>query len=488
MPILIVLLLTAACAKVPWPAPPFRIGASGSVGITAFLFLLPIGATAILTRWTTSALRNDSKRRAEVGTIYNRYRRYIGYANLFIAILTIVCLGWGWSVWHRTHIVYDGRELIAPFAELLVPAPYILTIFIIWLLHYDAERAFHETAIRTALHSFWTRFGHFAYNFRPFAFLVMFPVGMFCAQQTFIRYAPEWADHELTLWAGLLVVPLLFVLLPLLVRPVLGLKPMPAGPDRERLEALAKTWKFRYRDLLIWPTRDGMANALVVGVVPQARYIVFTDKLLETLAPDELDAVFGHELGHAKHWHIPYYAAFFTVSAVATAVGVGVLFHEAVDADWIDARAWEPWAGLPPLAALGAYIFIVFGFLSRRCERQADIYGCRVVSGGLPVTRDGVNAMIRALERVADMNGMDAASTRKRLPLIKRFWAMLKSWQHGTIAERIHFLTDLADNPQMELAVQRRTFLLRCGLFLGLFAAILGLGFWIGWRDFAKWM
>ena len=83
---------------------------------------------------------------------------------------------------------------------------------------------------------------------------------------------------------------------------------------------------------------------------------------------------------------------------------------------------------------------------------------------------------------------MDAASTRNRLPLIKRFWAMLKSWQHGTIAERIHFLTDLADNPQMELAVQRRTFLLRCGLFLGLFAAILGLGFWIGWRDFAKWM
>ena len=35
---------------------------------------------------------------------------------------------------------------------------------------------------------------------------------------------------------------------------------------------------------------------------------------------------------------------------------------------------------LVSMATIGAYIFLVFGFLSRRCERQADLYGCRAVS------------------------------------------------------------------------------------------------------------
>src|SRR5262249_58146905 len=38
------------------------------------------------------------------------------------------------------------------------------------------------------------------------------------------------------------------------------------------------------------------------------------------------------------------------------------------------------WRVFPLIGILGAYIFVVFGFLSRRCERQADIYGCRAVS------------------------------------------------------------------------------------------------------------
>ena len=32
---------------------------------------------------------------------------------------------------------------------------------------------------------------------------------------------------------------------------------------------------------------------------------------------------------------------------------------------------------LIPVAVVGGYIFMAFGFLSRRCERQADVFGCR---------------------------------------------------------------------------------------------------------------
>src|SRR5262249_45896446 len=37
---------------------------------------------------------------------------------------------------------------------------------------------------------------------------------------------------------------------------------------------------------------------------------------------------------------------------------------------------------VPMMGLLLAYVFVVFGFVSRRCERQADIYGCRAVSCG----------------------------------------------------------------------------------------------------------
>jgi len=42
----------------------------------------------------------------------------------------------------------------------------------------------------------------------------------------------------------------------------------------------------------------------------------------------------------------------------------------------------EHLAVLPLIFLVGSYIFLVFGFVSRRCERQADLYGCRTVSCG----------------------------------------------------------------------------------------------------------
>ena len=46
--------------------------------------------------------------------------------------------------------------------------------------------------------------------------------------------------------------------------------------------------------------------------------------------------------------------------------------------------ATEDWAQLPFVGLAFAYIFVVFGFLSRRCERQADVFGCRAVSVPVP--------------------------------------------------------------------------------------------------------
>lgn len=485
MPIIVVLLLTAACARVPWPEPPFGFGGAGSLALTAFAFLLPVGGAIVLSRWAASAMRHDPDRRPEIVKIYSRFRRILGYANLIVAVLAVVGLGWGWTVWNRATLPLGSeRTLLAPMAELLVPAPYLLAVFAVWIIHYDAERAFHPS---NADQEFWTRAGHFVFQLRPFAFLVLMPVVMFAAQQTFARLAPDEANSWYSQVAGVLFVPVLFVGMPLLLRPALGLKPMPAGPIRERFEEISRRLNFRYADLLHWPTRGQMVNAMVVGIVPRARYVVFTDKLLDTLAPDELDAVFGHEVGHAKHGHIPFYVLFFILSAVAVTGLVGLGTMALAQSGWIDATAWEPWAGLPPLVVLIGYIFVAFGYLSRQCERQADLYGCRVASGGDWIAPQGIDAMVRALDRVADLSGQDApGTTRPRGSFPQRMLALFRSWQHGSIQERIRYLLEVLERPELERQFQRRVYLLKWAIIVGLVGSIVAIGSYFGWQEVAK--
>src|SRR5205814_4046907 len=177
---------------------------------------------------------------------------------------------------------------------------------------------------------------------------------------------------------GLLTLLVVIVFMPLLVRLILGLERLPDGPVRRRLETVARRLGFRCTDLLVWNTRGGMANAMVLGLLPWPRYVVFTDRLLDDFTTDEVEAVLGHEAGHVKHHHMLFYLGFLTLSMAILFLLSQLLIdpESKTHRDYLDAL---PWA-----AALIAYIFVVFGFVSRRCERQADVYGCRAVSCSSP--------------------------------------------------------------------------------------------------------
>jgi STE24 endopeptidase len=274
--------------------------------------------------------------------------------------------------------------------------------------------------------------------------------------------------------AGVVVALTVFVTMPWILRLVLGLRPLPAGPLRDRLTRAARRLHFRCNDLLVWNTRSGVANAMVVGVCPFLRYVLFTDRLLEELSADEVEAVFGHEVGHVKHHHMVYYLAFLLVSM--TVLGLALTPYQAQIDEALHLSDRSDLAVLPAVVALGLYIFLVFGFLSRRCERQADIYGCRAVSCGslaclghapdlaLPPAQSvlcptGVYTFIGALEKVALLNGISREKP-----------GFLQSWQHSTIARRVEFLRQLLTDPPAERRFQRRIFLVKCGLF-----AVLGI-------------
>ena len=271
-----------------------------------------------------------------------------------------------------------------------------------------------------------------------------------------------------------------FVCLPWLLRVVLGLRPLPPGPLRERLMATAGRLRFRFSDILLWNTHRCVANAMVVGVLPIPRYVILSDRLVEGLTDDEIEAVFGHEVGHVKHYHMPYYLGFLLVSFTVLVQTWGVLAGAIVEQmpDW---EAWlEPSPNnadlpfLPLLPVIGLYIFVVFGFLSRRCERQADIYGCRAVSCGRDdcasldhgvglvnnahgLCATGIRTFIQALEKVALLNGISRS---------KPGW--LQSWQHSTIARRVEFLQHVLRDPDLERRFQKRVGQVKWAMFAGL--------------------
>src|SRR5262249_51794430 len=133
---------------------------------------------------------------------------------------------------------------------------------------------------------------------------------------------------------------LILLVSPLFVRLAWPTRSLPDGPLRRRLERAAKRVGFRFNDLLVWETGHIMVNACVTGVLPWFRYVLLTDALIETLSPVEVAAVFGHEVGHVAHRHLPFFGFFFLGSLGVMALSaraVSLSEQWIVDLKWLSA-------------------------------------------------------------------------------------------------------------------------------------------------------
>ncbi|HZY89568.1 MAG TPA: M48 family metallopeptidase [Gemmataceae bacterium] len=481
------------------------------------LVLPSLGGSALLT-WLTVAvvawnawriswrvrrrLGRDPHDRERVLHRHERARFYHQIALLAAYVLCLTVFGWGWAVNHFWGTDEQGGPV---GAELLILAPFLVAQLATWTFFYGAERASQEAARRLLREdgadvAAWLeaeressatggRASYVLFQFRQKLGLVFIPVLLLVFQKELYRGLPHsWREWPVVANAGgILALALVFVTMPWIVRLVLGLKPLPPGPLHDQLWATARRLKFRCSNILLWNTRSGMANAMVIGIVPWIRYVVFTDRLVEEFSPDEVEAVFGHEVGHVKHHHMLYYLGFLTAS-------MGVLFlaaEQLKDAlgpaltyvGNLLSLGGNQWGVVPAVACMLAYIFVVFGFLSRRCERQADVFGCRAVScrladcpghadgaelppGGRGLCPTGIRTFIRALEKVALVNGISRDKP-----------GFLQSWQHSTIARRVEFLQRVLHDPREERRFQRRVAAVKWAMFLVLSAA-LGLLVW----------
>jgi STE24 endopeptidase len=498
MPFLLMLFLVLVCLPEPdvWLPPLWTDAPWLCVAVTWCLILFSSLTAFWLARRGRKVLESEPKLRERVLTRYERARRYYQIVLSAGYLLALLGLGWGWAVGQ----LWRGSTTFLPGAELLILAPYLVAQLLAWMAYYDVERAAHRIVVdsqagawldleraRAAPSIFNSRISFVLFNLRQKLALALLPVILLVGLKDVQRQFPAmWEAYPKALnFLGIGAVMIVFVILPWIVRLALGFTPLPDGRMRRRLEASARRLGFRCGNILVWNTHNGMANAMVIGIVPWIRYVVFTDRLLADFTPDEIEAVFGHEVGHVRHHHMLYYFSFLTASVtvlcwIVTELVVSFSGFESLgprdrQIEWLTAIA--------SVLSMLAYILVVFGFLSRRCERQADVFGCRAVSCGSPDCRGhadeaeltrhgeglcptGIRTFIQALEKVAFLNGI----SRDRP-------GFLQSWQHASIARRVEFLQRIQLDPHLERRFQRRVLLFKCVLLLLLGGAIAFIAF-----------
>ncbi len=387
----------------------------------------------------------------------------VGLLALYFFIL--YQMGWGWTVKY----CFTYGQIVVPGAELFIILPFLAGIFLSWARFYDAEMAIHSISTSDSKAEIISRWKYVMLQARQSLIFAVPPFFLLFILQILSVIFPQLQQDPfaLPILCGVLLA-FLFIGQPLLLRWILGLKPLPDGPLRQRLIDTSQRLSFRYREILLWDTHNSMATALLAGPMWFLRFVVLTDRLIDSMEPEEIEAVFAHEVGHVKHRHMVFYLVFLLSSLLAWIT----LWHVSlsnISPEGIKAfvETYLPWPGfwlsnaewffiLPLLLILMVYIFLVFGFISRQCERQADLYACVSVSW---------NAFMSALDKVAWLNGINP-----RRP------GLLASWRHGTIRQRLDFLEKACCLPQFRRRFQQETILLKWGVLIALGAGLLLLG------------
>jgi STE24 endopeptidase len=218
---------------------------------------------------------------------------------------------------------------------------------------------------------------------------------------------------------------LMIVLYPKLILPLFNkLSPLTEGELRGRLMALADRTGFRAQTIEVMDgsKRSGHSNAFFTGF-GRFRRIVLFDTLIAQLAPEELEAVLAHEIGHYRRGHIPKALAVVGVLQFAAFAVIAWL----AQSPWFNAAFGFPPGELAPtfllfglLSGLVTFWFTPLGNLvSRKNEYEADAFAREAMQGPAP--------MLGALRKLAQKNLAN---------LTPHPWFSAFFYSHPTLVER----------------------------------------------------
>jgi Zn-dependent protease with chaperone function len=204
----------------------------------------------------------------------------------------------------------------APFFSTIptLPALIFLGLFVfylavVWACAHDTYQSVYQTDL--------SRWSYILSNI-SFSIPVILPWVMLSGIADIINALPfELPKRFLATTEGEMLYFLIFlfgiaIIGPAMIQKFWRCKPLETGYYRSRIETLCKRGGLEYANILYWPIFGGrMITAGVMGVVKKFRYILVTSALLRLLAPEEIDTVIAHEIGHIKKKHLLFYLVFF---------------------------------------------------------------------------------------------------------------------------------------------------------------------------------
>ena len=238
-----------------------------------------------------------------------------------------------------------------------------------------------------------------------------------------IRQSPQ--HWWIITWALFMV---LFIVLaqiaPVVLFPIFyKFEPLDNEDLRRRLILLSEHAGTRVRGVYRWKLseKSKKANAALTGL-GSTRRVILADTLLDNYAPEEIEAVLAHELGHHVHRHI---LKSILVQAGTTLLGFWVanwVLHYAVDHHMFEELS--DFANLPLLGltatALSLLLMPALNAYSRFNERQADRYAFESIAS--------VQPFISSMNKLAQQNLAERTPSK---------WVEALFHSHPAISKRV---------------------------------------------------
>jgi len=394
-----------------------------------------------------------------------RFHRIVRMARWMVPAWLLYGLFAG-PAWGQLVLAITGTKYQVP-GVLLGTLPSLLAWMALWWAEFPADRALREQSILGELFNdlpvhMPPPFVRYALTMlRQQLLPIILPVLLIILVRDVVllaagRFIGPGYDELVTLVAALA----LFPALPEVLRFLFNARPLEDSPLRRRLEAICRRTRLRYRDILLWQTEYSIANAAVIGVLPRWRYVLLSDRLIETMTDDQIEAVFAHEAGHIVHHHLLWFVLFFALLMLA-AMGPGQIID-----DWITARLPGAFREMRQYQTVhdvlsGAAVFVgmalFFGMLSRRFERQADVFAARMMEnnwGDLADAAEPQSASASLPRRLAyarclvgPRGAAILASALHRVAVVNNIPLRARDWLHPSIAKRMGYLEDLSADP-----------------------------------------
>jgi len=350
---------------------------------------------------------------------YNRIHRWLGIADFAVGTAFLVLLmTTGWSGWLRDLALRRGFQNY-PLALFLYLFFLLLISKVLGLgLDYYGFRLERKFQLSTQRMRSWIWD-------EVKGFLVGLVMAGIVVELLYfmIRQSPQhWWLMTWALFMGLFI--LMAQLAPVVLFPIFyKFEPLDNEDLRRRLVLLGERAGTRVRGVYRWKLseKSKKANAALTGL-GSTRRIILADTLLDNYAPEEIEAVLAHELGHHVHRHI---LKSILVQAGITLFGFWVanfVLHYAVDHHMFEELS--DFANLPLLAITATVISLLLmpalNAYSRYNERQADLYAFESIVS--------VEPFISSMNKLAQQNLAERTPSK---------WIELLFHSHPAISRRV---------------------------------------------------